>query len=134
MHDIGSANQIPQVDEIGLADNFERKGQIVKFLRWSLRRERDFEFQISASRAQPGEATRQRQNDRFDAADTRRKEMRIDEQLHSRSFSGPAGEVGAPLESGSAAPGRGFFRETAFLMASNVAATFSRGDHVVMRA
>jgi len=51
MNDVRSADQIPQFDECGLADNSKRKRAIVKLARWSFRRERDFEFWTAVRRA-----------------------------------------------------------------------------------
>jgi len=48
MNHIGSTNQIPQMNEIRLANNTKRKRPIVKFSCWSLRRKSDLEFWIAA--------------------------------------------------------------------------------------
>src|SRR5271169_193618 len=132
MNDIGITDQIPQVNEIRLANNTKREQRIVKFVSRSLRRKGDLEFQIAAWRAQPDESASQRQNKCFDAAYTRRKEMRIDKQLHSRSFCEAAVEVCAAEESRSVALARGPLRAKAISIASKVAAMFRSGDHVCM--
>ena len=93
MNDMGSAYQIPQLDRSWLADNTKRKPQIIKFARVRLRDECNFEFWIAACCAKPGEAACQGQHECFNAADARRKKMRVDKQLHSRNFWEAAGEV-----------------------------------------
>jgi len=132
VNDVGSANQIPQFIERWPANHSKWKRAIVKALRGRLRGEDEFELRLAAGIAKDRQATRQRQNKCFNAANTRRKEMRVDQQFHSRSFCGAAGEAFLPEGSASATPGRRPLRATAVSIASNVAAIFLSGDQVCM--
>jgi len=93
MNDMGGAYHMPQLDESWLADDTKRKRPIIKFIRLRLCDECNFELWIAACCAKPGEAAGQRKHKCFNAADARRKKMRIDKQLHSRNFCEAAGAV-----------------------------------------
>ena len=120
----------PKLHEIWLANDTEWKRTIIVFPRRSLRDQRNFELRRVVRIAEGGEAAGEGQNNRFDATNTGREEMRIKEQLHSWDFwDAGAGELGAADSEGAVIEFRRR-RETAMRMASNVAAILRPGDQV----
>ncbi len=74
MKDISPTNQSPELAEIRLADNSERKHVIFEIVRASLCYDGEVKLGGTVGLAKIGKAASQGQNDRFDAADTENKE------------------------------------------------------------
>src|SRR5690348_14371059 len=70
------------MDQAWPPHNTKRKRLIIESIRGSLRDKRNLEFRMAARCAKPCEAAGQRQDKSLDPADTRRKKMRIEQQLH----------------------------------------------------
>jgi len=82
MKDISPTNQSPELAEIRLADNSERKHVIFEIVRASLCYDGEVKLGGTVGLAKIGKAASQGQNDRFDAADTGCKKVRVDQELH----------------------------------------------------
>lgn len=86
MNDIGRANQPPEVKKARLANHREWQRGIIEISSWRLRHQGNFEFVDAVRVAQLSQTTTQRLNDGFDSTDTRRKKVRVNQELHGRFF------------------------------------------------
>lgn len=75
MEDVGYADETPEMEEDGLADNAKRERAIVKIAGRRLCDDGEIEFGCAVRRAELGKATGKRQDDSLNAADTRREEV-----------------------------------------------------------
>lgn len=83
MDDIGSAYQIPQLDQSWPADDTKRKRRVVKSIRGRLRDEHEIKFRIAVGRAKFRETPSERQYNGFDTANAWCEEMGIKKNFHS---------------------------------------------------
>lgn len=86
MNDIGTANQLPEANPARLADYAEWKRCIVEIICRSLRDQDNFKLFPAVGGSKLCEAGSERLNDGLDAANTWCEEMRVQKELHSRSF------------------------------------------------
>jgi hypothetical protein len=83
VNDIGFSNELPELDEAWLANRAEWIYAVVVIPRWSSRHQRNFELQRPVRIAESGKAACERKNNGLDTANTRREEVRINQELHS---------------------------------------------------
>ena len=130
MDNVGVSNELQEMQKSRFANYAKWLRTIFKASSGSLRGERDFELRRAVRIAKGGQASGKRKHNGLDAADAGRKEVGIDEQLHSRNFVVVAGEDREAAGSSSSAGRRRPVRLTAIRMASTVAAMLRSGDHV----
>jgi hypothetical protein len=125
--DIGSADELAKTRESRPADDTEGERVVIEVARWSLRDDGNCDLPRAVRSTKLRESAGKAQHNRFHAADTRHKEVRIDQQLHREDFCGAAAFCG-PRERGADLREHLPARNVATRIASMAAETFFSGD------
>src|ERR1700737_1821839 len=130
---MAAAHQPPKLGQTGSPDDAKWEGTVIKAFCRRLRDCGDVKFVRTVGFAKIRKTASEGQNDGLHTADTGRKKMRVNQELHSGNFrvvpwpmpgtwcSGPLGKV------------RALPRERALATASTVAWMFSLGDQASIR-
>src|SRR3984893_6293051 len=94
--DIGSADELAKTRESRLADHTEGEHVVIEVALWSLRDDGNCELPRAVRSTKLRESAGKAQHNCFHAADTRHKEVRIDQELHWGDFCGAAAAVFDP--------------------------------------